>query len=89
MTFEWDEAKRLINLVKHHLDFRDAPIVFDGRSAVPVPATRIDEARFVSIAPIGGKFYTVVWTWRGNSRRIISFRRARHGGEGAYHKIYG
>ncbi len=28
--FEWDENKRIGNIVKHQLDFIDAPLVFDG-----------------------------------------------------------
>jgi len=30
MPFEWDENKRLANLAKHHIDFRDTQQVFDG-----------------------------------------------------------
>jgi hypothetical protein len=87
--FEWNEAKRLENLEKHHLDFRDARLIFDGRPAVHVPSSKNDEARFASVAMIGEKFYTVIWTWRDNRHRIISFRRARHGEESAYRKIHG
>jgi len=86
--FEWDEAKRQKNLAKHSLDFRDARLIFDGRNAVHVPALKNEETRFLSIAIIGEKIYTVVWTWRGDSRRIISFRRSRHGEERAYRQIY-
>ena len=64
-------------------------IMFDGRKVVHVPATKNGEARFVSIAPIGEKFYPVVWTWRGDGRRIMSFRRARHGEEEVYHRVRG
>jgi len=28
MEFEWDEQKASLNLQKHHLDFRDAALVF-------------------------------------------------------------
>ena len=87
--FEWDEAKREKNLSKHFLDFRDARLIFDGRKAVHVPAFKNNEARFVSIAMIGEKFYTVVWTWRIDNRRIISFRRSRDGEESAYRQIHG
>jgi len=87
--FEWDDTKRRINIEKHFLDFRDARLVFDGRPAIHVPSLKNDEARFASVAMIGEKFYTVIWTWREDSRRIISFRRARDGEENAYHKIYG
>ena len=30
MLFEWDERKRLINLAKHLIDFRDAIRIFEG-----------------------------------------------------------
>ena len=89
VIFEWDETKRQTNLEKHHLDFRDARLIFDGRNAVHVPALKNEEARFLSIAIIGDKFYTAVWTWRQPARRIISFRRSRHGDENAYHQIHG
>ena len=87
--FEWDETKRQTNLEKHGLDFREARLIFDGRNAVHVPALKNEEARFLSIARIGEKFYTVVWTWRADHRRIISFRRSRDGEERAYGKIHG
>jgi uncharacterized DUF497 family protein len=87
--FEWDEAKLQKNLEKHSLDFRDARLIFDGRKVVHVPAFKNDEARCVSVAIIGAKFYTVVWTWRAERRRIISFRRSRDGEERAYRKIHG
>ncbi|MEI7825057.1 MAG: BrnT family toxin [Chlorobiaceae bacterium] len=34
--FEWDEDKRLLNLKKHHLDFIDARLFFDGRNTIPL-----------------------------------------------------
>lgn len=87
--FEWDEAKRLKNIEKHKLDFVDAPLVFDGRPAVHAHSPQRGEVRFISVALIGARFYAVVWTWRGDNRRIISFRRAKHGEENAYKTIYG
>jgi uncharacterized DUF497 family protein len=86
--FEWDEAKRQKNLEKHRLDFRDARLIFDGRPVVHVPSYKNNEARFASVAQIEARFYTVVWTWRAERRRIISFRRARDGEENAYHEIH-
>jgi uncharacterized protein len=50
---------------------------------------RHDEDRVVSIAEIDGKIYTVVWTWRLENRRIISFRRARDAEERAYRNAHG
>lgn len=87
--FEWNEAKRQANLEKHKLDFIDARLLFDGRATLTAPSDHPVEARFVSTAMIDGKFYTVVWTWREDSRRIISFRRARDGEERAYRQAHG
>lgn len=87
--FEWDENKRAKTLKERNLDFRDARLIFDGRPIVHIPAFKNDEARFVSVVMIGHKFFSVVWTWRGKWRRIISFRRARDGEEKKYRQLHG
>ena len=87
--FEWDEAKRQENLEKHRLDFWDARAIFDGRPVTNLSSHKNDEARFISVAQIEKRFYTVVWTWRAEQRRIISFRRAQDGEERAYREIHG
>jgi uncharacterized DUF497 family protein len=76
-------------LRERDLDFRDAEQIFDGRPAIHIASWRNDEDRFVSIANIHGKLYTVVWLWREQNQRIISFRRARDGEERAYRKVHG
>jgi uncharacterized protein len=88
-VFEWDEAKRLANLNQRGLDFADSDIVFDGRPVTTAPSRRNNEERFVSTAEIDGKLYTVVWMWRGENQRIISFRRASHAEERAYRHVFG
>ena len=88
--FEWDENKRSRNLEKHRLDFVAAQLLFDGRATVTATSDNPDETRHVTVGGLDdGKFYTVVWTWRGKARRIISFRRARDGEERAYRQVYG
>jgi len=88
--FEWDENKRLKNIESKSLDFIDAVSVFDGRAVTTAPSNYPFEDRFVSTAVLDdGKFYTVVWTWRGVARRIILFRRARNGEERAYRATFG
>jgi uncharacterized DUF497 family protein len=89
IMFEWDETKRETNFEKHGLDFRDAQLIFDGRPVVHVPTSKNNEARFASIAKIETKFYTVIWTWRADHRRIISFRRAQDGEKSSHRKIHG
>jgi uncharacterized DUF497 family protein len=87
--FEWDEAKRLWTLAERGLDFIDAQEIFDGRPALHLRAQSFDEERWLTSAALRGKMYTVVWTWRGTTKRIISFRRARRAEEVAYEKIFG
>jgi uncharacterized DUF497 family protein len=89
-SFEWDEAKRLKNLGRHGLDFSDADVVFDGRPLITVQSGYAHEVRFVSTALMDSrKFCSIIWTWRGEKRRIISFRRARHGEEREYRQLHG
>ena len=87
--FEWDEDKRQQNLSKHKLDFVAVWLVFDGRATITARSDYPFEGRYVTTATIDGKFYTVVWTWREDARRIVSFRRARDGEERAYRHAYG
>jgi uncharacterized DUF497 family protein len=86
--FEWDEAKRLRTLAVRGIDFVDARFAFDGRAALEMQAWRLNEERFLTVAAIDGKMYTVVWTWRGEKRRIISFRRARDAEERRYRELH-
>lgn len=83
--FEWYEAKRERTLTERGLDFADARPLFDGPPVLNVSARTETEARTLTIGRLGdGKFYTVVWTWRSEVRRIISFRRARDEEERRY-----
>jgi uncharacterized DUF497 family protein len=86
---EWDEAKRLKNIKRRGLDFEDADLMFDGRQVTTAASRRNNEDRFVSTAEIDGKLYTVVWMWRSENQRIISFKRAGYGEERAYRQIFG
>jgi uncharacterized DUF497 family protein len=87
--FEWDQTKRQSNRQKHDLDLVRGMLLFDGRSVISLPSPRGAEERFITIGKIEGRLYTLVWTWRAASIRLISFRRARHAEERAYRNSYG
>jgi uncharacterized DUF497 family protein len=87
--FEWDEEKRQANLRKHGVDFLRARVMFDGRNVLTIESPYPFEKRFLSTAQLGHKFYTVVWTERGDKKRFISARRARDEEERAYRQLYG
>lgn len=86
---EWDEAKRLKNIKRRSLDFVDADLMFDGRPVTTAASRRNNEDRFVLTGEIDGKFYTVVWLWRGENQPVISFGRAGHAEERTYRQIFG
>ena len=89
MDFEWDEKKRAINLRDHGLDLMDATPLFDGRRVYTYPSLRHGEERFVTVGPLVGKFFAVVWTERTGAVRLISFRRARDAEERKYIALFG
>ena len=76
--FEWDENKRLSNLGKHSIDFRDAPALFYGVWLCVPAQTTNGEQRFMAIGTVNGHIVTFIYTERERARicRIISARRA-------------
>jgi uncharacterized protein len=77
MEFEWDEAKRLTNLLKHGIDFLDISIVFEG-DTVTLEDRRYSygEQRFIAFGLLRGQVVAVVFTERDDFIRIISARKA-------------
>ncbi|HEX2478208.1 MAG TPA: BrnT family toxin [Geminicoccaceae bacterium] len=78
MRFEWDERKRRANLAKHGVDFAALDQMFRA-DLVEEDDIRRDygERRIKAIGEVNGVIVSVVYTWRGNRRRLISARRAR------------
>jgi uncharacterized DUF497 family protein len=77
------------NLTKHGIDFFLAWKLFDGRPVIVSASTRSDELRYATTGEISGRYYTFVWTPRGDAIRIISARRARYGEEQRHRSIHG
>jgi len=88
VEFEWEAGKREGTLRQRNLDFADAHLFFDGRPVVHQPSPRDDEERWKSTVRIKGKFFTVVWTWRGEVARVISMRRSHAQEERKYRAIF-
>ncbi len=89
MNFEWDEQKREGNLTKHGIDFALAGKIFDT-STVERLDDRDDygETRYIAIGHTAKVFLVVVYTWRGDTRRIISAWRAGRDEEETYHQNF-
>lgn len=77
MNFEWDEAKRLANIRKHELDFKDAAKIFQGL-VVTIADERKNygEERFVTLGMLNTIVIYIAHTERANRIRIISMRKA-------------
>lgn len=78
MEFVWDPEKAASNLRKHGVDFADAVLVLEDDWAVTTkdPFPRGEE-RFVTMGrDPHGRTLVVVFTWRQETVRLISARRA-------------
>lgn len=77
MRFEWDEAKRQLNIEKHGIDFADLKPLFDGETVI-IMDDRFDygEYRFITLGLLNGIVFVVVHTETDEVIRIISARKA-------------
>jgi uncharacterized DUF497 family protein len=78
MNYEWDEAKRAINLAKHGVDFADAIGALESPGRTFEDGDAKGEARFVTLGyGLCNRILYVVWTERSiDTIRIISARKA-------------
>jgi len=77
MKFEYDTNKSKTNKLKHGLDFIEAQIIWEDPDRLLVPARTQGELRFLLIGKIKDKHWSVIFTLRGETVRIISIRRSR------------
>jgi uncharacterized DUF497 family protein len=86
MDFEWDEAKRRANILKHGVDFVDAIGIFAARFIETEDERRdYGEQRYQAFGELDGRVIQIVYTWRGDRRRFISARRTRRNERRAYY----
>lgn len=76
--FEWDAQKRLSNIEKHGIDFRQALRAFrDPQSVEYISRGEYAEQRCVLIGLAGNRLITVIYVVRDTKIRIISARAPR------------
>jgi hypothetical protein len=76
-AFEWDPAKAAGNVRKHGVRFADAVSVLEDDRALTMRDIVHSEQRWVAVGMDSlGRILTVVYTWRGESVRLISARQA-------------
>jgi len=85
LLFEWDEGKRIRNLEKHGVDFAVVEQIFAGPT-MEGPDNRHDygEQRIGAYGLAENEVLFVIYTWRGNIRRIISARKTGNHERQAY-----
>ena len=77
LPFEFDSQKSQLNLKKHGIDFVEAQLLWLDPYLLEIPAKTVDEPRYLIIGKILDKHWSAVITYRNESIRLISVRRAR------------
>lgn len=77
MDIELDPDKRDKTMAERGIDFARAAEVFAGRHFT-AEDLRDDcaEPRYITVGTLDGRLVVMVWTPRGEARRIISMRKA-------------
>ncbi|HUN49521.1 MAG TPA: BrnT family toxin [Candidatus Sulfotelmatobacter sp.] len=89
MEFEWDGRKDASNFRKDGIDFEFARRIFAG-TVLERASDRRDygEARIIAVGAVEGVEIVVVFTKRGETRRLISARRAHVSERKAYREKF-
>ena len=77
MPFDFDLDKSRRNRTKHGIDFVEAQDLWLDENLIEIPARTEDEPRFLVVGRMGGRHWSAVITYRGDTIRIISARRSR------------
>lgn len=77
-SHEWDRKKAQSNLQKHGVDFADAALALEDPMALTMSDPDFEaEDRFLTIgSDPRGRVLVVAYTWRSETARIISARKA-------------
>ena len=90
MAFSWDENKRAENWRNRKVDFAEAIGIFDAQEVLESLDEREDygEARIQALGKVGGVYYLVVYTWRGETRHIITAWKVGEDGKRRYETLF-
>jgi len=89
VQIEFDSDKRRQALIERGLDFARADEVYAGRHFT-AEDLRDDysEPRYITVGMLDSRMVVMVWTPRGEARRIISMRKANEREQARYaHKL--
>ena len=85
MLIEFDPDKRDKALTERGLDFSRAAEVFEARHfTAEDERAGYSEPRYITVGQLDGRMVVMVWTPRGEARRIISMRKANEREQARY-----
>ena len=87
MEIEYDENKRLTTIAKHKIDFLDMAEILQSQHLVIDARSEIEE-RKIAVGKLGGSYFAVVFTMRGDRVRIITARKARRDEREQYQEVF-
>lgn len=77
MKITFDQAKRDLTLAARDVDMAEAALIFAGTHLTVTDSRKeYGEPRHITYGTLDGRMVVVIWTDRGDSRRIISLRKA-------------
>ena len=90
MDFSWDPSKREDNWRRRKVDFAEAVLIFDDPDLLEAIDERNDygETRIQAFGAVGSTVYLVVYTWRGESRHIITAWKVGPDGQRRYRSAF-
>ncbi len=85
MRIDFDPAKRDLTLAERNLDFARAGEIFAGHHFTALDERQgYSEDRYITVGLLDGRMVVMVWTPRGEVRRIISMRKANEREQARY-----
>ena len=90
MSFSWDEGKRRENWQARKVDFAAAIGIFDDAEIIESIDGRENygEERIQALGKTGGVFYLVVYTWRGETRHVVTAWKVGKNGKRRYQNLF-
>ena len=90
MLVSWDEKKRKENWQARKVDLLEAALIFDDPEVIESIDPRNDygEERIQALGQVGGVFYMVVYTWRGDIRHLITAWKVGEDGRRRYQAVF-
>lgn len=76
MRITFDARKRAVTLAERGLDLARADEVFSAHYFTAPDLRHAEEERYITVGLLEGRMIVMVWTPRGDARRVISMRKA-------------